>query len=69
MILLSLTGCTVTSNYGPCVGLLNTLNPVLSYRLSEWHVTFTITDKVFVTPPIYLMIKKENCPVVSNETK
>ncbi len=61
--LLLFSGCTSSTNGGPCIGAFDTKKPGVEYKLSAWNVGLGIMFFSMVLPPIFVLADETFCPV------
>lgn len=63
LTLVLLAGCTTSTEYGPCVGIGDTKNPHLVYKLSAWNIGLGIVFFEVILPPVFVLVDETYCPV------
>lgn len=63
IVLLSMMGCTTRTEFGECIGLGETPNPTLHYKLSAWNVALGIVFIETIFVPIVVAVDDTYCPV------
>lgn len=61
--LLLLSGCTSSTNGGPCIGAFDTKRPGVEYKMSEWNVAIAVIFFSAILPPIFVLADETLCPV------
>lgn len=59
----ALTGCTSRTEYGSCVGVNDTQDPALHYKVSSWNVAMGIIFIETIIAPIVVVNDQLYCPV------
>ena len=64
MILVAmLAGCTSSTQYGQCVGIVDERDPNLVYKLSAQNMAVAIIFFELIAPPIIVLADELYCPV------
>lgn len=58
-----LAGCTTRTEYGPCIGVLETGDPSLRYNLSAWNLVLAFIFSETIVVPVVVLIESTRCPV------
>jgi hypothetical protein len=62
VMIMTLTACTSSNQYGKCIGVNDEPNPKLSYRYNVWNISMGIIFFGFVAPPLYVIFDEIQCP-------
>lgn len=57
------SGCTSSTQYGECVGVLQDKKPDLEYKLSIWNTLLAVVFSETVVVPIVVVANEHSCPV------
>lgn len=66
LVLLSFTvlaGCQSKTQFGECVGIGDTKNPNLEYKLSARNTVMGIFFFELIAPPVIVLVNETYCPV------
>jgi len=63
MMLVSLSGCKLNTDVGPCVGMLDKDDPEMVYELAGWNVAGAVIFSASVVIPAIVVLKAYKCPV------
>ena len=63
LIVLMLSGCTTSTQFGPCIGLGEDRNPALVYKLDIWNLIMGIIFIEMIIPPVVIAVDETFCPV------
>jgi hypothetical protein len=64
MILVAvLAGCTNSTQYGDCVGIVDERDPNLVYKLSAQNMAVAIIFFELIAPPVIVLADELYCPV------
>lgn len=63
LLLLALTGCQSSTQYGPCIGLGEDRNPALEYKLSARNLVVALIFIELIAPPIIVGVDETFCPI------
>ena len=64
MILVAmLAGCTSSTQYGDCVGVVDERDPNLVYKLSAQNMAVAIIFFELIAPPVIVLADELYCPV------
>lgn len=63
VLMLSMSACTSSNQYGKCVGLNGNEDPKLKYEYSALNIAIGILFFGFIAPPIYVALDELKCPV------
>jgi hypothetical protein len=61
--LLLLSGCTSSTEDGPCIGAFDTKEPGVKYKLSAWNIGVGILFFSAIIPPVLVLADETFCPV------
>jgi hypothetical protein len=63
VLMLTLSGCTNHTNYGKCVGVMDTEDPAKEYAVSYWNcfLGFIFSETIIV--PAVVILTDLKCPV------
>jgi len=59
---LVLTGCTDSTKYGKCIGILDKENPGLQYSVSTWNLVVDFLFSETVVVPVVGVLSEFKCP-------
>lgn len=62
-LLVMLSGCTSSTQYGKCIGNWDDENPKLVYKVSARNIALGIIFFEMVIPPVEVLINGTKCPV------
>ena len=62
-MVLALSGCTSSTEFGACVGAFDDKDPSLKYKLSANNLVWAILGFGLVAPPIVVAVDETFCPV------
>lgn len=61
--LLLISGCTTSTEYGPCIGAFDDRNPKLEYKVSILNTFLAILFIETIIVPIWVIVDETLCPV------
>jgi len=59
---LLLSGCENSTQFGPCVGVGETQNPKLTYKISALNLVVGILFFELIAPPVVVVANEMYCP-------
>lgn len=62
-LMLMLSACTSSTEFGPCVGLNGGENPKLEYKYSAKNIAIGFFFSSLILPPIFVALDEYKCPV------
>lgn len=63
LLIVALSGCSNSTEYGTCVGFDDKRDPTLDYKLSAWNIAMGIIFVEMIIPPLVVAIDETYCPV------
>lgn len=62
-LIILISGCTSSTEYGECIGLADEKNPDLIYKVSAWNVFVAVVTFELIAPPIFVVVDETFCPI------
>jgi hypothetical protein len=63
ILFLFIFGCTSRTRYGECIGISDSENPALVYKISKWNVFLGIVFWETIIVPVWITLWEIKCPV------
>jgi hypothetical protein len=63
LCLICLAGCTKRTQFGDCVGLMDTEDAKLNYDYSKWNIFVGILFSETLVVPVLIIAKGYECPM------
>lgn len=63
LLLVSAVGCSTSTKYGDCVGLMDTKDKSLNYETSIWNIAVGFIFSETLIVPVMVVAKQLECPV------
>lgn len=62
LIVIFLSGCTSSTQFGSCVGIGEDQNPKLTYKISALNLVVGIVFFELIAPPVFVVVDELYCP-------
>lgn len=62
MLVTALTGCTGSTQYGPCIGAFDVEDPALRYQVSLGNVVLACVFSETLIVPAVVVLTRTKCP-------
>ncbi len=63
LVLMTLTGCTSETEYGDCLGMQETKDPNLIYKVPTRNVVLGVIFIETIFVPAVVLLSETNCPI------